>query len=123
MGYFSQNHSGTSTFQLVLNNANTLPTGEGNIGFFYGNMQSGTDSHSATVGFGDGLAAINPGEISYLSGSTASVTQALNGTNVWFNVDNSGTPIAPTPTPIPAAAWLLGSGLMSLVGLRRKRRI
>lgn len=25
-----------------------------------------------------------------------------------------------TPTPIPAAAWLLGSGLMGLVGLRRK---
>jgi len=26
------------------------------------------------------------------------------------------------PTPIPAAAWLLGSGLMGLVGLRRKNR-
>ena len=25
-----------------------------------------------------------------------------------------------TPTPIPAAAWLLGSGLMSLLGLRKK---
>jgi probable HAF family extracellular repeat protein len=27
-----------------------------------------------------------------------------------------------TPTPIPAAAWLFGSGLMGLVGLRRKNR-
>ena len=27
------------------------------------------------------------------------------------------------PTPIPAAAWLLGSGLMGLVGLRRKNRV
>jgi hypothetical protein len=26
----------------------------------------------------------------------------------------------PTPTPIPAAVWLLGSGLMGLVGLRKK---
>jgi hypothetical protein len=26
-----------------------------------------------------------------------------------------------TSTPIPAAAWLLGSGLMGLVGLRRKK--
>ncbi len=26
-----------------------------------------------------------------------------------------------TPTPIPAAAWLLGSGLMGLVGLRRRK--
>ena len=29
---------------------------------------------------------------------------------------------SPTPTPIPAAAWLFGSGLMGLVGLRRKTR-
>ncbi|MFA7061815.1 MAG: VPLPA-CTERM sorting domain-containing protein [Pedobacter sp.] len=28
---------------------------------------------------------------------------------------------SPTPTPIPAAAWLLGSGLMGLVGVRRRR--
>jgi probable HAF family extracellular repeat protein len=27
-----------------------------------------------------------------------------------------------TPTPIPAAAWLFGSGLMGLVGVRRKKR-
>ena len=26
-----------------------------------------------------------------------------------------------TPTPIPAAAWLLGSGLMGLLGIKRKR--
>jgi hypothetical protein len=27
-----------------------------------------------------------------------------------------------TPTPIPAAAWLLGSGLFGLVGIRRKQK-
>lgn len=27
-----------------------------------------------------------------------------------------------TPTPVPAAAWLLGSGLLGLVGLRRRER-
>jgi len=27
-----------------------------------------------------------------------------------------------TPTPIPAAAWLLGSGILGLVGVRRKMR-
>jgi hypothetical protein len=26
-----------------------------------------------------------------------------------------------TPTPIPAAAWLLGSGLLGLVGIRRRK--
>jgi len=29
---------------------------------------------------------------------------------------------ATTPTPIPAAAWLLGSGLMGLAGLRRRKQ-
>ena len=33
---------------------------------------------------------------------------------------NSSSP-ANTPTPIPAAAWLLGSGLIGLAGLRRKQ--
>jgi hypothetical protein len=35
-----------------------------------------------------------------------------------FHLDN----VDATPTPIPAAAWLLGSGLMGLVGIRRKPR-
>jgi hypothetical protein len=26
-----------------------------------------------------------------------------------------------TPTPIPAAAWLFGSGLLGMIGLRRKK--
>jgi hypothetical protein len=29
---------------------------------------------------------------------------------------------APCPVPVPAAAWLLGSGLLGLVGLKRKRQ-
>ncbi|NVN98839.1 MAG: VPLPA-CTERM sorting domain-containing protein [Geobacteraceae bacterium] len=27
-----------------------------------------------------------------------------------------------TATPIPAAAWLLGSGLLGLVGVRRRKK-
>jgi len=33
---------------------------------------------------------------------------------------NSGHYAAVTPTPVPAAVWLLGSGLIGLVGARRK---
>jgi hypothetical protein len=35
-----------------------------------------------------------------------------------FQLDN----VSVTPTPIPAAAWLLGSGLMGLLGLRNEKR-
>jgi hypothetical protein len=32
----------------------------------------------------------------------------------------AGSTVTPTNTPIPAAAYLFGTGLMGLVGLRRK---
>lgn len=39
------------------------------------------------------------------------------------NINSSGesTWVVATPTPIPAAAWLFGSGLLGLVGIRRKK--
>ncbi len=45
----------------------------------------------------------------------------------YFDVDNGTTPFRiggvshVTPTPVPAAAWLLGSGLAGLIGLRRRK--
>lgn len=46
---------------------------------------------------------------------------------IGLNADGTATALiadagtTATPTPIPAAAWLLGSGLMGLVGLRRRK--
>jgi hypothetical protein len=37
----------------------------------------------------------------------------------YFHLDN--VDVEATPTPIPAAFWLLGSGLMGLAGMRRKK--
>jgi hypothetical protein len=42
-------------------------------------------------------------------------------TNSILHYDLQALPV--TPTPIPAAIWLLGSGLMGLAGLRGKRQI
>jgi len=42
-------------------------------------------------------------------------TDNTKAEQTWFNISFN-----PTPVPIPAAAWLLGSGLIGLVGLRRK---
>ena len=53
----------------------------------------------------------------------ANLTLASAGT-WYFDVDNGTTPFrvggTSTVTPIPAAAWLLGSGLMGLAGFRRR---
>lgn len=38
------------------------------------------------------------------------------------NVDGEVTITPEATTPIPGAVWLLGSGLMGLVGIRRRQR-
>lgn len=121
MGYFSVNYSGIATFQLVLNDPNNIPVGEGSIGFFYGSMGSGSDGHQVTAGFGDGLAAINPGEISVASGYSHDVSQQVNDTHIWFNVNN-GTPVEAPPVPEPSTFLLLGAGLAGIAGYRLRRK-
>lgn len=55
-----------------------------------------------------------PGDFTF-AGATDTTT---GGDDVcWFKDTTT-----PTPTPIPGAAWLLGSGLVGLVGLRRRSR-
>ena len=45
----------------------------------------------------------------------------------WYNVFNVSnitfTAAAPSAVPVPAAAWLFGSGLLGLAGLRRKKQV
>jgi hypothetical protein len=36
--------------------------------------------------------------------------------------NGSGLDVGASPVPVPAAAWLLGSGLVGLIGIRRKRK-
>lgn len=57
------------------------------------------------------------------STNMATAQTGLDRLDITLNADGSSTINAPTgsPVPVPAAAWLLGSGLMGLVGLRRRK--
>jgi hypothetical protein len=89
---------------------------------------------------------LTPGSNPFLTsnGLVAESSNGLSYLNIWGNSPNSYTVFQlgyntttqseiygpqnngsanVTPTPIPAAAWLLGSGLMGLFGFRRKEKV
>ena len=61
---FSQDATNNNLQLVIRSDQFAVPPGEGQIGFFYGNIETGS---TATGGFGDGLAAVNAGEVSLFS--------------------------------------------------------
>ncbi len=46
-----------------------------------------------------------------------------DGTDVWaFDDMTIGSPVSPSPVPVPSAIWLLGTGLVTLIHFGRKQR-
>jgi hypothetical protein len=107
-----------STFQLVIrSDQKAIPAGEGQLGFFYGDI---TDTHLVSAGFGDGLAAINPGEVSFASQVPG--TDLSNNLPRWFTLN--GGPVEPPPTGVsePSSLALLALGIAAVFALNRRRR-
>lgn len=52
---------------------------------------------------------------SFDADGTGAITELLA-----FNFDTTGSTLVLTQVPVPAAVWLLGSGLLGLIGIRRR---
>lgn len=89
----------------------------GKVILSFGNSQTGD---SASFNLFDMLGALKSGSLVYFAlSSTIPFDSMLFATSAGdgFGIDNVS--VGTSPTPVPGALWLLGSGLIGLVGVRR----
>ncbi|MBF0413330.1 MAG: VPLPA-CTERM sorting domain-containing protein [Desulfamplus sp.] len=95
-----------------------------------GSQRTGSQNDSVIVSLGNTTLinhnmAYNEGFQTYtttflVDSETTLSFEGLGNDNMGLLLDN--VVLSGTPTPVPAAVWLLGSGLAGLVALRRKKR-
>lgn len=117
----------SNSFQLVLRSDDfVIPNGEGQIGFFYEEMDWEVTDTSTTgaVGFGDGM-----GNATVIDGSNAAgMNNVLEDRYLWFNANltptcgTAGAQPCPTRVPEPGSLAVVSLTGAALLLLRRRKR-
>ena len=112
---------GTQAFFASVNSATYTNGVSSNTGF--GDSATGLHAPDAFVGFaanGDGLGSAQNLYLLATAGTPGNYANNYISVGT-LSLSSAGLSYSATPTPIPAALWLLGSGLMGLVGIGRRR--
>jgi hypothetical protein len=130
VGILTKGQQSTPGQAAGVNPAQTLATSDNGfiavqaIGENLHNTLSGIDGLVGGTGVGfykvtqNGTGAFTNGTITAYSNSSGIATWAItSGGDVTFTVPGSGA----APVPLPAAIWLLGSGLLGFAGIGRRR--
>jgi hypothetical protein len=119
MVFHSGDNTMRSTFQLLVrSDQKSIPAGEGQLGFFYGDIN---DSNLVSAGFGDGLITVDPLEVSFAS-DVPGITLSNNAPR-FYTLEGGGT-VEPPPAgvPEPASLMLIGVGMAALAACRFRLR-
>jgi len=125
--------SGTSLWVLINVSVSATRTGDTSLSFYNNGILVGSgsvlDAASKYVHIGqpvDGLVVglqFDTMVFNYLLSSTTSATNMITGgrfTNFWAK--NAKYNVGASAVPVPAAVWLMGSGLLGLMGFSRKNK-